>query len=83
VLVDLAVEATRAMSLARLDKQLAERDLTLELTEGARELIAEAVWDLAYGARPLWRAIQRLLEKRSRCACSRARSRRATPGRSR
>ena len=36
--------------------------ITLELTEGARELIAEAGWDPAYGARPLKRAIQRLLE---------------------
>jgi ATP-dependent Clp protease ATP-binding subunit ClpB len=32
------------------------------LTDGARELIADAGWDPAYGARPLKRAIQRLLE---------------------
>jgi ATP-dependent Clp protease ATP-binding subunit ClpB len=50
------------MQLARLNERLAERGLTLELTEGARELIAEAGWDPAYGARPLKRAIQRLLE---------------------
>ena len=31
-------------------------------TEKACELIAEAGWDPAYGARPLKRAIQRLLE---------------------
>jgi ATP-dependent Clp protease ATP-binding subunit ClpB len=50
------------MQLARLNDRLAERGLSLELTDGARELIAEAGWDPAYGARPLKRAIQRLLE---------------------
>ena len=50
------------MQLARLNERLAERGLRLELTDGARELIAEAGWDPAYGARPLKRAIQRLLE---------------------
>jgi ATP-dependent Clp protease ATP-binding subunit ClpB len=50
------------MQLARLNERLAERGLSLELTDGARELIAEAGWDPAYGARPLKRAIQRLLE---------------------
>ena len=51
-----------AMQLGRLNERLAERGLALELTDGARELIAEAGWDPAYGARPLKRAIQRLLE---------------------
>ena len=51
-----------AMQLWRLNERLAERGITLELTDGARELIAEAGWDPAYGARPLKRAIQRLLE---------------------
>jgi ATP-dependent Clp protease ATP-binding subunit ClpB len=50
------------MQLARLNERLGERGLTLELTDGARELIAETGWDPAYGARPLKRAIQRLLE---------------------
>jgi ATP-dependent Clp protease ATP-binding subunit ClpB len=50
------------MQLARLNERLGERGITLELTDGARELIAEAGWDPAYGARPLKRAIQRLLE---------------------
>jgi ATP-dependent Clp protease ATP-binding subunit ClpB len=51
-----------ALQLARLNERLAERGIALELTDGARELIAEAGWDPAYGARPLKRAIQRLLE---------------------
>ena len=50
------------MQLGRLNERLAERGIGLELTDGARELIAEAGWDPAYGARPLKRAIQRLLE---------------------
>ncbi len=50
------------MQLERLNERLAERGIALELTDGARELIAEAGWDPAYGARPLKRAIQRLLE---------------------
>ncbi len=50
------------MQLTRLNERLAERGLALELTDGARELIAETGWDPAYGARPLKRAIQRLLE---------------------
>jgi ATP-dependent Clp protease ATP-binding subunit ClpB len=50
------------MQLGRLNERLAERGLALEVTDGARELIAEAGWDPAYGARPLKRAIQRLLE---------------------
>jgi ATP-dependent Clp protease ATP-binding subunit ClpB len=50
------------MQLARLNERLAERGLTLELTDGALELVTEAGWDPAYGARPLKRAIQRLVE---------------------
>jgi ATP-dependent Clp protease ATP-binding subunit ClpB len=50
------------LQLARLRARLAERGLTLELSEAAKELLAEAGWDPAYGARPLKRAIQRLVE---------------------
>jgi ATP-dependent Clp protease ATP-binding subunit ClpB len=50
------------LQLTRLRARLGERGLSLELTEGAKEAIAEAGWDPAYGARPLKRAIQRLLE---------------------
>ncbi len=48
--------------LGRLRTRLAERGLELELTAAAKEVIADAGWDPAYGARPLKRAIQRLLE---------------------
>jgi len=50
------------LQLARLRERLAERRIELELTDAAKETLAEAGWDPAYGARPLKRAIQRLLE---------------------
>jgi ATP-dependent Clp protease ATP-binding subunit ClpB len=50
------------LQLVRLRERLAERGLELELTDAAKETLAEAGWDPTYGARPLKRAIQRLLE---------------------
>ena len=50
------------LQLARLRARLADRGLALELTDEAKEHLAEAGWDPAYGARPLKRAIQRLVE---------------------
>ena len=48
--------------LERVHARLAERGITLELTDDAKEALADAGWDPAYGARPLKRAIQRLVE---------------------
>jgi ATP-dependent Clp protease ATP-binding subunit ClpB len=50
------------LQLARLRGRLAERGIQLELTDAAKEHLAEAGWDPTYGARPLKRAIQRLVE---------------------
>jgi ATP-dependent Clp protease ATP-binding subunit ClpB len=50
------------LQLARLRERLAERRIELELTDSAKETLAEAGWDPAYGARPLKRAIQRFVE---------------------
>jgi ATP-dependent Clp protease ATP-binding subunit ClpB len=50
------------LQLARLDRLLAERQLALRLTPAARELLADQGYDPVYGARPLKRAIQRLLQ---------------------
>ncbi|MFL6015122.1 MAG: AAA family ATPase, partial [Gaiellaceae bacterium] len=50
------------LQLARLRERLAERGLSLELTDEAKEVVADAGWDPAYGARPLKRALQRLVE---------------------
>jgi ATP-dependent Clp protease ATP-binding subunit ClpB len=50
------------LQLARLRSRLADRGLMLELTDTAKEVVAEAGWDPTYGARPLKRALQRLIE---------------------
>ncbi|MFL6011080.1 MAG: ATP-dependent chaperone ClpB [Gaiellaceae bacterium] len=50
------------LQLARLRERLAERGIELELTDDAKEALADAGWDPAYGARPLKRAIQRTVE---------------------
>jgi len=50
------------LQLARLEKLLADRKLTFELTPAAREILATEGYDPAFGARPLKRAIQRLLQ---------------------
>jgi len=50
------------LQLARLRGRLAEHGLSLELTAAAKDVLADAGWDPAYGARPLKRALQRLVE---------------------
>ena len=56
------IERIIDLQLGRLRKLLADRKLTLELTAGARRVLATEGYDPAYGARPLKRAIQRLLQ---------------------
>jgi ATP-dependent Clp protease ATP-binding subunit ClpB len=50
------------LQLRRLRDRLAERGLGFEVTDAAKEQLVEAGWDPTYGARPLKRAIQRLVE---------------------
>ena len=50
------------LRLQDLQKLLRDRKITLELTPEARHLIFEKGYDRAYGARPLKRAIQRLVQ---------------------
>jgi ATP-dependent Clp protease ATP-binding subunit ClpB len=50
------------IQLKRLENRLAERRVTLVVTDAARRLLAQRGWDPVYGARPLKRAIQRLLQ---------------------
>jgi len=50
------------IQLQALARRLARRDLSIEVSRGARELIGELGWDPQYGARPLKRAIQRYIE---------------------
>jgi ATP-dependent Clp protease ATP-binding subunit ClpB len=44
-----------------LEKRLAERGITLELSDAAKEAVAEEGYDPVYGARPLKRAIQTMI----------------------
>ena len=50
------------IQLARLQKLLAERKITLEPDEAAKAWLAETGYDPVYGARPLKRVIQRALQ---------------------
>ena len=50
------------IQLRRVMELLAERGYTLEISEAAREYLAEAGYDPDFGARPLKRAIQRELQ---------------------
>ena len=50
------------LQLRRLEQRLAERGIRIELTDAAKEHLADAGWDPTYGARPLKRALQRLVE---------------------
>ncbi|HIE33245.1 MAG TPA: AAA family ATPase, partial [Thermodesulfobacteriaceae bacterium] len=50
------------IQLRYLRERLAEKHLTLELTDKAREWLANVGYDPVYGARPLRRAIQRYIE---------------------
>ncbi|HXY62583.1 MAG TPA: ATP-dependent chaperone ClpB [Nitrospirota bacterium] len=48
-----------SIQVGQVQKRLADKKIEIELTEGARELMAEDGFDLMYGARPLKRVIQR------------------------
>jgi ATP-dependent Clp protease ATP-binding subunit ClpB len=50
------------IQLERLRARLHERRLEIEVTDGARDLLAERGYDAHYGARPLKRVIQRMIE---------------------
>jgi ATP-dependent Clp protease ATP-binding subunit ClpB len=50
------------IQLGRLRKRLAERNITLELSDAARSYLVKESHEPAYGARPLKRAIQREIE---------------------
>ncbi len=47
------------IQLANVERRLAERDISLALTEGATDLLIEEGTDPVYGARPLKRVLQR------------------------
>jgi ATP-dependent Clp protease ATP-binding subunit ClpB len=47
------------IQVSQVQKRLADKKIEIELSEGAKELMAEEGFDLIYGARPLKRVIQR------------------------
>ncbi|MBI4557928.1 MAG: ATP-dependent chaperone ClpB [Candidatus Hydrogenedentes bacterium] len=49
------------VQMKRLAKRLEEKHIAIELTEAARDLLAKHGYDPNYGARPLKRAIQRMV----------------------
>jgi len=61
-LTDADLERIVELLIADLDRRLAGQDVVLELTPAARALIVRDGTDPAYGARPLKRTIQRLVE---------------------
>jgi ATP-dependent Clp protease ATP-binding subunit ClpB len=50
------------LQLAHLRKLLAAKDIEIQLTQKALELVGERGWDPQFGARPLKRAIQKLIQ---------------------
>src|SRR2546421_12828006 len=56
------IEHIVEIQIDRVERLLAERKLTLEVTPAAKQLLVAEGYDPVYGARPLKRAIQRLLQ---------------------
>jgi ATP-dependent Clp protease ATP-binding subunit ClpB len=50
------------IQLGRLQTRLAQRELSLSITEAAKDYLGEVGWDPQFGARPLGRAIRKHLE---------------------
>ena len=50
------------IQVARVQKLLKDRKVTLNLTDGARAWLGRVGYDPVYGARPLKRAVQRYLQ---------------------
>src|SRR5215203_1447608 len=50
------------IQIKRLRQQLVERDVTIEFTDEALDKLAEEGYDPAFGARPLKRVLQRMIE---------------------
>ena len=52
------------LQIARFAKRLLTRELTLQVTDAAKDWLGEVGYDAIYGARPLKRAIQRYVENK-------------------
>ena len=56
------IEKIVEIQLGELKKRLSQHNLVLTLTEPAKALLAEKGYDVTYGARPIKRTIQKLIE---------------------
>jgi ATP-dependent Clp protease ATP-binding subunit ClpB len=56
------IEKIVDLQLAHLRKLLADRKITIDLSPDAKKMLAEDGFDPAYGARPLKRTIQRVIQ---------------------
>src|SRR5213594_1290409 len=56
------IERIVELQLKRLEKLLADKKITIDVTPEAKQFIAEEGYDPAFGARPLKRTIQRLIQ---------------------
>ncbi len=60
--LDLAeIKQIIGIQLKRLSKLIEDRGLSIEISDGAKEILAKEGFDPAFGARPLKRALQRLI----------------------
>jgi ATP-dependent Clp protease ATP-binding subunit ClpB len=67
-LTEADIDKIVGMQLDRFSRRLAERRITLEVTDAARALLAKEGYDPAFGARPLKRVIQREVADRAASA---------------
>lgn len=61
-LAESQIQGIARIQIESLSKRLKDQDMKLELDDAAMELLAEVGYDPIYGARPLKRAIQRMIE---------------------
>ena len=57
------LEKIVTLQLAEITKMLAERNVTIEMTPAAQQLVLAEGYDPAYGARPLRRTLQRMVQE--------------------
>jgi ATP-dependent Clp protease ATP-binding subunit ClpB len=50
------------IQISYLQKRLEEKQITIELSDKAKEVLSKAGYDVVYGARPLKRVIQRMVQ---------------------
>jgi ATP-dependent Clp protease ATP-binding subunit ClpC len=61
-LTDIELKQIAGLIISDLQKQVNNQEMQLEVTEGAKEIIAKEGYEPKFGARPLRRAVQRLIE---------------------